>query len=164
MKLRVLMLTVALIILAAGLARSGSAGHAGFGAGAVDEKNTATMPVTYFPANQVAAGFAKGGPLFSPQGANFTVMTARRDASGAAEVHAKDTDIFYIAGGSATFVTGGTPVDAKNISPDEVRSASLNGGESRTISTGDVIVIPKGIPHWFKEVKPPFTYFVVKVR
>jgi hypothetical protein len=25
-------------------------------------------------------------------------------------------------------------------------------------------VIPNGTPHWFKEVKAPFLYYVVKVR
>ena len=29
---------------------------------------------------------------------------------------------------------------------------------------GDVVVIPNGVPHWFKEVKAPFLYYVVKVR
>jgi pyruvate kinase len=27
---------------------------------------------------------------------------------------------------------------------------------------GDVVVIPAGVPHWFKEVSGPLTYFVVK--
>jgi len=27
-----------------------------------------------------------------------------------------------------------------------------------------VIVIPKGVPHWFKEVPASIKYFVVKVR
>ena len=29
---------------------------------------------------------------------------------------------------------------------------------------GDVIIIPAGMPHWFKEVSDPFQYYVVKVR
>lgn len=32
------------------------------------------------------------------------------------------------------------------------------------ITKGDVVVIPNGTPHWFKEVKAPFLYYVVKVR
>ena len=27
-----------------------------------------------------------------------------------------------------------------------------------------VVVVPNGVPHWFKEVNAPFTYYVVKVR
>jgi len=28
--------------------------------------------------------------------------------------------------------------------------------------SGDVITIPRGVPHWFKQVDAPFTYYVVK--
>jgi quercetin dioxygenase-like cupin family protein len=27
-----------------------------------------------------------------------------------------------------------------------------------------VIIIPAGVPHWFKEVTKPFLYYVVKAR
>jgi glc operon protein GlcG len=32
------------------------------------------------------------------------------------------------------------------------------------ITKGDVLVIPNGTPHWFKEVNGPINYYVVKVR
>ena len=28
---------------------------------------------------------------------------------------------------------------------------------------GDFVLIPKGVPHWFKEVEAPCLYFVVRV-
>jgi glc operon protein GlcG len=37
-------------------------------------------------------------------------------------------------------------------------------GESRVITKGDLIVVPNGTPHWFKEVNGPINYYVVKVR
>jgi glc operon protein GlcG len=66
--------------------------------------------------------------------------------------------------GSAVLVTGGKIVDAKVIEPEEIRSRETLGGESREIAKGDVIVIPNGTPHWFKELKGPVNYYVVKVR
>jgi glc operon protein GlcG len=27
---------------------------------------------------------------------------------------------------------------------------------------GDVIIVPQGVPHWFKDLKAPFNYYVVK--
>jgi len=27
-----------------------------------------------------------------------------------------------------------------------------------------VIIVPRGTPHWFREVQGPLTYYVVKVR
>jgi glc operon protein GlcG len=66
--------------------------------------------------------------------------------------------------GSATLVTGGTLVDAKTIEPEEIRGRASDGGEPRMIAAGDVVVIPNGTPHWFKEIKAPINYYVVKVR
>jgi glc operon protein GlcG len=81
-----------------------------------------------------------------------------------AEVHTRDTDIAYVLQGSATLVTGGTAVDLKSIGPEELRGSGIRGGETRSLQPGDVVIIPNGIPHWFKEVSTPFLYYVVKVR
>ena len=40
----------------------------------------------------------------------------------------------------------------------------FKGGETRTITKGDLIVVPHGTAHWFKELKGPLNYYVVKVR
>jgi glc operon protein GlcG len=121
--------------------------------------------VNYFPAKDVAAGFAKGAVLLDgADGRNYMVHTSRREKPGMAEVHTLDTDVIYVLGGSATFVTGGTVVDGKTVEPNEIRGASIEGGETREIAKGDVITVPNGTPHWFRAVKGPFTYYVVKVR
>ena len=121
-------------------------------------------PVTYFSSERVRAAFAKGETLVSPEGCNYSVLAMRRDAPGQAEIHALDTDIFYVVEGSATFVTGGTAVDSKTTAPNEMRGTRIDGGETRHLAKGDVLVIPNGVPHWFKAVEPPFFYYVVKVR
>jgi mannose-6-phosphate isomerase-like protein (cupin superfamily) len=38
----------------------------------------------------------------------------------------------------------------------------IQGGETRRVGKGDVVVIPAGTPHWFRDVQGPLTYFVVK--
>ncbi len=121
-------------------------------------------PVSYFEKDQVAAAFAKGAVLFGGEGRNYMVHASRREKPGQAEVHANDADIVYVLEGSATLVTGGTVVDAKNIAADEIRGASIENGESRMLKKGDVIIVPNSTPHWFKETSNPFTYYVVKVR
>jgi glc operon protein GlcG len=122
-------------------------------------------PVLYIDQEQVRTAFAKGAVLVgATPGINYMVHASRRDAPGQAEIHARDTDIMHVLEGSATFVTGGTVVDGKAVAPDEIRGASIKEGETRTISKGDVIVVPRGTPHWFKEVSGTLTYFVVKVR
>jgi mannose-6-phosphate isomerase-like protein (cupin superfamily) len=128
-------------------------------------KDSAAAPpkgtVTVIPGAKVDAAFAKGMPLI--ENSEFKVHAARRDAPGIAELHARDTDIFYILEGSATFVTGGTTVEPKEVAPDEIRGKEITGGEERHLTKGDIIIIPKGVPHWFKKVEPPLRYYVVKV-
>jgi glc operon protein GlcG len=119
-------------------------------------------PVTYLPGNQVSQGFVKGMPLV--RGINYKVDASHRDEPGMVEVHTRDTDIIYMLEGSATLVTGGTLVDAKTIEPEEIRGRESKGGETRALTKGDVVVIPNGTPHWFKEIKGPINYYVVKVR
>ena len=46
----------------------------------------------------------------------------------------------------------------------EIRGTQLNGGEAQNLVPGDVIVVPAGMPHWFKEVQAPFLYYTVKVQ
>ena len=118
--------------------------------------------VTYLPGKQVSQAFVKGMPLV--RGRNYKVDASHRDEPGIVEVHTRDTDIIYILDGSATLVTGGTLIDAKTIEPEEIRSMESRGGESRMVAKGDVIVIPNGTPHWFKEIHGPINYYVVKVR
>jgi quercetin dioxygenase-like cupin family protein len=120
--------------------------------------------VTYFPAAQVTAAFDKGAVLLDGAGRNYMVHASRRDEAGQAEVHAKDTDIIYVLDGSTTFVTGGTVVDGKPTAPGEIRGSAVRDGETRRLAKGDVIVVPSGTPHWFKDVDGPVLYYVVKVR
>jgi glc operon protein GlcG len=123
------------------------------------------LPVTYFAKKDVDEGFAKGSVLFDGAGGrNYMVHASRRETPGMVEVHTKDTDILYVLKGTATVVTGGTMVDGKNIAPDEIRGREISGGETRKLVPGDAMIIPNGVPHWFKEVQAPFLYYVVKVR
>ncbi len=110
---------------------------------------------------EVEAAFAKGGPLLTTN--QFKIQAGRREVPGEVEMHERDTDIFHILEGSATFVTGGTARESRTISPGEVRAKEIVGGDARQLSKGDIIVIPARVPHWFKEVRGPLLYYVVKV-
>jgi glc operon protein GlcG len=122
-------------------------------------------PVSYFKAEDVRTAFAKGDVLFGGEGGrNYMVHASHRDAAGMAEVHIDDTDVIYVLEGMATFVTGGNVEGGQTTAPREIRGPAIRGGETRRIAKGDVLIVPNGTPHWFKDVTAPFNYYVVKVR
>jgi glc operon protein GlcG len=128
--------------------------------------NGSLAPMVHFwKHDDVKAAFAKGAVLFDGAGdRNYMVHASRRDSAGLAEVHARDTDIIYVLDGTASVVTGGSVVDGKTTAADEVRGKSIANGDQRKLTRGDVIIVPNGTPHWFQDVRGPFTYYVVKVR
>jgi uncharacterized protein GlcG (DUF336 family) len=133
------------------------------GANALQNPEAGRAPVSFFEKEKVAAAFAKGAVLFDNSD-KYMVHASRRDKAGAVEVHEQDADIIYVLEGTATLVTGGELIGGKIIAPGEIRGADVKGGETRQISKGDVIIVPAGTPHWFKEVPGPLTYYVVKAR
>lgn len=126
-------------------------------------KSAAATPpavTTYVDSARVGVAFAKGMPLLEVDG--YKVHASRREGPGMAEVHDWETDVIYVLDGTATLVTGGRVVEGKRTEPGQIRGATIEGGESRRIGQGDVIVIPSGTPHLFKDVAAPLLYFVVK--
>ncbi|MFN0107499.1 MAG: bifunctional GlcG/HbpS family heme-binding protein/cupin domain-containing protein [Blastocatellia bacterium] len=133
------------------------------GANILSNPEAGKAAVSYFEKDKVAAAFAKGAVLFDASD-KYMVHASHRDKAGMVEVHEQDADIIYVLEGSAVLVTGGELVGGKVIAPGEIRGAEIKGGETRAISKGDVIIVPAGTPHWFKEVPGPLNYYVVKAR
>jgi mannose-6-phosphate isomerase-like protein (cupin superfamily) len=117
--------------------------------------------VTYVDHETASVALTKGGAL--AKGDGYTVSGARRTGPGMVEVHDKETDIFYIVDGEATFVTGGKMIGGKQSRPDQWLGEDIQGGETHHLVKGDVITIPAGTPHWFKEVPKSINYYMVKV-
>jgi glc operon protein GlcG len=135
------------------------------GSNSMNTADASSQAVSYFEKHAVSAAFSKGSILLDgSDGRNYMIHASRREGPGQAEIHTKDTDVIYVLDGSATFITGGRATDTKPTAPNELRGLSIDGGETREISKGDVIVVPNGVPHQFAKVTNPFLYFVVKVR
>jgi mannose-6-phosphate isomerase-like protein (cupin superfamily) len=116
---------------------------------------------TFVDHDKVAAALAKGGPLVTAS--DVLVSGSHRDKPGQVEVHDKEMDVIYVIDGTATFVTGGKIVGAKSSRPNQWLGTDVTGGTTHKLVKGDVIVVPAGMPHWFKEVPGPISYYVVKV-
>ena len=110
---------------------------------------SAPTVVSYVGHDKVNATMAKGGAIIEDHG--LRVLAQRRGA-GEAELHKKTNHVFIIVEGEATMVTGGTLVGAKETEPNQVRAGSIQGGTTHHMTKGDVITIPAGTPHWWKDV------------
>ena len=129
-------------------------------ADALAKRTRALSSATHVEGKRVDAAFTSGASIIETDA--YKVNASRRDAPGEAEIHAADTDIFYVLGGAATLVTGGALVDPRSTGPNERRGTAIEGGTSTELAEGDVMVVPRGVPHWFKSVSAPLTYYVVK--
>jgi mannose-6-phosphate isomerase-like protein (cupin superfamily) len=114
----------------------------------------------YWPQGVPPASGAKGAKFD-----NHGLGVSHRDHSGLAEVHENQTDIMVIQKGEATLIAGGELVEGKTIRPGELQGSSIKDGVKKTLSSGDVVHIPPGMPHQFLlEPGKQITYFVVKVN
>jgi mannose-6-phosphate isomerase-like protein (cupin superfamily) len=101
------------------------------------------------------------------------VVYRPKGAKGGAASHDKVSEVYQVLEGSATLVTGGTIVNPQRrtssqeevtqINGPGVSGTSIDGGVSRRITKGDMVIIPAGTPHWFPEIQETIAYTVVRV-
>lgn len=74
------------------------------------------------------------------------------------------TEVYYMLEGAATLVTGGTLVDQRRDPPTgtNVRGSRIEGGMSRRVVPGDVVIIPGRTPHWWSAMDGDIRYIIVR--
>lgn len=75
------------------------------------------------------------------------------------------TEIYYILEGAGTLVTGGDMVDSEPLSGSSFGTEvgpGIDGGTSRRIEAGDVVIIPGRIPHWWSSLDGDLTYLIYR--
>lgn len=86
-----------------------------------------------------------------------------RELPGGSNLHqVNTTEIYYMLSGYATLVTGGTMTDARQENANWVRGTGIDGGVSRRVGPGDVIIIPGHTPHWFSELETDLEYLIFR--
>jgi mannose-6-phosphate isomerase-like protein (cupin superfamily) len=68
---------------------------------------------------------------------------------GKPAVHPTDAEYAIVVAGAGTLVSGGTLVDAKVTNASLTEGSRIEGGTSRPLAPGDVIMVPAGVPHSF---------------
>ncbi len=90
----------------------------------------------------------------------------------AGTIHSGVTEVYSVLEGSGTLVTGGRLHDPqpreltalrRMVSGPGWTGSGMAGAVTRRIAEGDVIIIPKGTPHYFSEIPESITYTIVRI-
>ena len=87
-------------------------------------------------------------------GGTFSINIRIVKPGDAPLVHSKSCDVWVVQAGTATAVTGGTLINPqKRAGVDDVAGTEIQGGVEQPLTAGDVLYVPPGVPHGFKDVK-----------
>ena len=76
-------------------------------------------------------------------------------------VHALSADTWVVMEGTATAITGGQLLDAKrNANSDDMSGSAIKGGMEQPLKAGDILFVPPGVPHGFKDIKGFRAYLI----
>ncbi len=77
-------------------------------------------------------------------------------------VHSSSADVWVTMEGGATAITGGQLVDGKKRpNVDDEAGTAIRGGVEQALQPGDVLFVPAGVPHGFKDIKG-FRAFLIR--
>ena len=94
-------------------------------------------------------------------------MLHRSKPEASALIHDRVTETYYILSGAGTIVTGGTlrdakPTDLSRVNAGMSQTGTRQGGLSRKLKPGDIVIIPAGTPHSFSQLDGPISYLVYR--
>ena len=119
-----------------------------------------------------AAGAGRGqAPAAEPCGEQAPTPPPAGSATGIAHDH--QTENYVIVSGSGTLVTGGRIVNGRKSAADSAVTRVLNGPScsgvivgndvvKRVVKTGDIIIIPAGVPHGWIDITDHVDYLTVR--
>ncbi len=156
------------LVVVAGLAINAQQPPAGRGRGAAQPTTPAPAPgsagifksdAELTAALKTAIARANGEQSSSPiaNTDQYRVNIVHREKAAGALAHEGNTELHYIIEGTGVVVTGGEVIRGA-----AGAGATIKGGETHAVKKGDVIIVPAGSGHWYKEVTTPITYLEVR--
>lgn len=68
---------------------------------------------------------------------------------GRPAIHPTEAEYAIVLEGHGTLLAGGTMADQEVTNPTLTQGSRIDGGTSRKLAPGDVIMVAPGVPHWF---------------
>ena len=91
------------------------------------------------------------------------IQHEKNKADALAELHDASDDVYYVTEGAATLILGGALDAPREVERGEWRSDRIIGGKTYEVTTGDLIVVPRGTPHQRTTAGKDFTMILIKV-
>jgi hypothetical protein len=150
---------------AVGIIHRGATGGGARGTGAGDARGGAGRGGANAAAGGGAGGGGRGTPV--PCGEQATPPPTGGTPGGIA--HDSQTEGYLIVSGGGTLITGGRIVNGNKSAPDASVTTELNGPScsgmivgndvvKRVVKTGDIIIIPAGVPHGWTDITDHVDY------
>ena len=128
------------------------------------------VPATGAVAPAAAAPAAAAAPV-EPCGERMSTPPPAGTASGIA--HDGQTETYIIVSGGGTLVTGGRIANGRKSAPESAVTKVLNGPSCsgaivgtdvvrQVVKTGDIIIIPAGVPHGWTDIADHVDYLSVR--
>ena len=98
----------------------------------------------------------------------FGVFRPKSAPPNATMHQTKVAEVYYVLDGAGVLVTGGTLKKPAAPRPSnlgnwtDVAGEGIEGGMSRRVTKGDVIIIPGGVPHGWASTEGDVTYLIVR--
>jgi len=123
------------------------------------------------PAGGAARGAAPAAPAAEPCAEQASGRPADAAATGIS--HDSQTESYIIISGTSTLVTGGHIVNGRKSAADSQVTKVLNGPScngtiagadvvKQVVKTGDVIIIPAGVPHGWTDIADHVDYLSIR--
>jgi mannose-6-phosphate isomerase-like protein (cupin superfamily) len=95
----------------------------------------------------------------------FGVFRPKTDPGDAIAHETRTSEVYYILEGGGTLVTGGKIVNPKPVPANRSagpRGEKIEGGVTRHVSKGDLIIIPGRTPHWWSSLDGDLNYMIIR--
>jgi mannose-6-phosphate isomerase-like protein (cupin superfamily) len=94
-------------------------------------------------------------------GGKYSINIRIVEDTSAPLVHDTSADVWVMEEGSAVAVTGGKLLNPKKKpGVDDIAGTSIEGGTGQPFLPGDILYVPPGVPHGFKDIKGFRAYLI----
>ncbi len=93
----------------------------------------------------------------------FGVFRPKAMSSEASLHETAVSEVYYVLKGAGTLVTGGKLMNERRTAGSTtVQGTGIEGGTSRRVAAGDIVIIPNHVAHWWSSLEEDLNYLIIR--